>query len=296
MVGLDWRECLQQLRLTLAQRGESSIAGLSRAFRIADIDNNHCLSYEEFEQVLAKCGYFLGQHDLSRILKHFDTNRDRTISYDEFLVNLHGNMGDRRKLLVMKAYRVLDKSGDGVLTIDDLRGVYCARKHPKVLSGEITSDQALQIFLDSFEGSQGNRDKKVTLDEFVKYYQGISASIPYDDNYFCQMMEHVWGFNEDDAMPTDARTAAQRIEELEHCLREKIRQKTYGNETGACTLRRALKNFDLNGYGYLNATEFIKAMERFGFLGEAPILFDFHTTGSVGKLDYVKFATELFAA
>lgn len=294
MVGLDWRECLQQLRLTLAQRGESSIAGLGRAFRIADVDNNRALSYEEFELVLGKCGYFLGKYDLAKILAYFDKNRDRMISYDEFLEQLHGDMNERRKQLVFAAFRVLDKSGDGVLKIGDLAGVYSAAQHPKVMSGEITSDQALQVFLDSFEGRDGNRDRNVTLDEFVKYYQGISASIPYDDNYFCAMMENVWKIQEGNALPRDVRTSAQHLEELEQTLREKVRQKTHGNETGVTTLRRALKNFDLDECGCLTAQEFIKAVERFGFLEEAQVLFDHYTAASVGKLDYAKFAAQMF--
>ena len=33
-------------------------------------------------------------------------------------------MSDARKRVVAEAYKKLDKSGDGVVTIDDLRGVY----------------------------------------------------------------------------------------------------------------------------------------------------------------------------
>ena len=37
-------------------------------------------------------------------------------------------MSKNRKSLIAQAFRKLDKSGDGVVTVDDLRGVY----NPKV--------------------------------------------------------------------------------------------------------------------------------------------------------------------
>ena len=41
----------------------------------------------------------------------------------------------------------------------------------------MTKEEALLEFLNGFEGSEGNRDGKVTLDEWVKYYEEVSVSI-----------------------------------------------------------------------------------------------------------------------
>jgi hypothetical protein len=43
------------------------------------------------------------------------------------------------------------RNSDGRLTIDDLRGVYIATKHPKYLNGQWSEDQVLQHFLDCFD-------------------------------------------------------------------------------------------------------------------------------------------------
>lgn len=45
----------------------------------------------------------------------------------------------------------MDKTGDGVITIADLRGTYSARKHPQVISGEKTEDEVLSEFLRNFD-------------------------------------------------------------------------------------------------------------------------------------------------
>ena len=65
-------------------------------------------------------------------------------------------MVEKRKRLVMMAFQKLDKTGDGVITVEDLKGVYDVRQHPKFMSGEWTEDEVLLKFLDTFE-SDGDR-------------------------------------------------------------------------------------------------------------------------------------------
>jgi Ca2+-binding EF-hand superfamily protein len=40
----------------------------------------------------------------------------------------------------MKAFNKLDKNGNGWIDIDDIRGVYDAKKHPDVLQGKKSED------------------------------------------------------------------------------------------------------------------------------------------------------------
>lgn len=68
-------------------------------------------------------------------------------------------MSQNRKNLIYQAFKKLDKTGDGIITIDDLKGVYSADKHPKYLSGEWTKDQVFRQFLDSFDSH--DKDGKV---------------------------------------------------------------------------------------------------------------------------------------
>jgi len=56
-----------------------------------------------------------------------------------------------RKSVVMKAYKKLDKDGSGEITVEDLKGVYNASRHPDVLSKKKTEEDILTDFLDTFE-------------------------------------------------------------------------------------------------------------------------------------------------
>jgi calcyphosin len=63
-------------------------------------------------------------------------------------------MNSFRMTSVNKAFKKFDKSGDGNITIDDLKNVYDVTKHPKFLNGEWDENQVLTKFLNSFDSSQ----------------------------------------------------------------------------------------------------------------------------------------------
>lgn len=109
-------------------------------------------------------------------------------------------MSESRKNLVIQAFRKIDKSGDGVLQLEDVKGVYNASNHPDVKAGKKTEDEILGEFLSTFEthhsvmkGGVG-LDGNVTQEEFLEYYSNVSASID-DDRYFDLMMRNAWNFD-----------------------------------------------------------------------------------------------------
>ena len=74
--------------------------------------------------------------------------------------------------------------------------MYSAKTHPEVKSGKKTEDEILGEFLDTFEmhhslSGAGSRDKSVTMEEFMEYYNNVSASID-NDQYFELMMINAW--------------------------------------------------------------------------------------------------------
>ena len=60
-------------------------------------------------------------------------------------------MNNNRRSLIRQAFQKLDKTGDGIVTVEDLKGVYNVKKHKKYISGEWTEDQCLGEFLKSFD-------------------------------------------------------------------------------------------------------------------------------------------------
>ena len=58
------------------------------------------------------------------------------------------------------AFNKLDKTGDGIVTLDDLKGVYNTRSHPEFQNGTKTEKELLEGFLKKFE-KEGSVDGKV---------------------------------------------------------------------------------------------------------------------------------------
>lgn len=63
-------------------------------------------------------------------------------------------MSQAREAVIAAAFAKLDRSGDGVVTVDDLQGVYSGHAHPKVRSGQWTEEEVLRRFLDNFDSSE----------------------------------------------------------------------------------------------------------------------------------------------
>ena len=94
---------------------------------------------------------------------------------------------------------ILDKDGSGIIEFDEIKEVYRARNHPDVKAGKKTEDEVLLEFIETFEAAHnylnGNdADGKVTLEEFIEYYENVSMSID-DDAYFELMMTNAWNLD-----------------------------------------------------------------------------------------------------
>ena len=98
-------------------------------------------------------------------------------------------MNTNRLNFVKEAFSRMDRTGDGVITVDDMEKMYDPSFSPDVLSGKISKAEALAKFLDTFDTIE--KDGIVTFEEFCEYYQSISASID-DDSYFELMMRNAW--------------------------------------------------------------------------------------------------------
>ena len=80
-------------------------------------------------------------------------------------------MSASRKKVLMEAFNKMDSTGDGVLSLDDIRNTYCVDNHPKFKSGELTKDEILTQHLNRFE-KNGTRDGKVRSYDGLRSYRG----------------------------------------------------------------------------------------------------------------------------
>uniref|UniRef100_F7FW18 EF-hand domain-containing protein n=2 Tax=Monodelphis domestica TaxID=13616 RepID=F7FW18_MONDO len=182
-------EATEKLRAKCLERGASGIRGLARVFRRLDANRSGTLDADELRRGLEEMGLVLEAQEMEQICKRWDRHGNGTLDLEEFLRALRPPMSQARKDVIAAAFAKLDRSGDGVVTVDDLRGIYSGRDHPKFQSGEWTEDDVFQHFLDNFD--TGDKDGQVTAAEFLDYYSGVSASVDTDEE-FVAMMTSAW--------------------------------------------------------------------------------------------------------
>ncbi|XP_022665745.1 calcyphosin-like protein isoform X1 [Varroa jacobsoni] len=189
---LHVKDVLEKIRLLCLQRGASGILGLRRMFLRMDDNNSGDLSRDEFAKGLDDSGLReqLSDDEARELFDIFDSDHSGTLSFDEFLKRIRPPLNATRISVIEKAFKKMDKTGDGVVTYEDVKGTYNVKAHPDYQNGTKTEREILTKFLNVFEQG-GIQDGKVTWDEFLDYYSGVSASID-EDLYFDLMMRNAW--------------------------------------------------------------------------------------------------------
>ncbi|XP_023224202.1 calcyphosin-like protein [Centruroides vittatus] len=181
---------MEKLRAQCLERGAHGIKGFARIFRVMDDNRDRKLDREELQQGMEDYGMSLDAEEVEEIFTEFDQDETGTIYFEEFLKGLRPPMSDTRIDMINQAFDKMDASGEGLITISDLKNVYDPSYHPKFQSGDMSEDEVFQEFLNSFDVPD-DPDGTVTREDFLNYYSGVSASID-DDEYFVEMMKGSW--------------------------------------------------------------------------------------------------------
>ena len=182
-------QMIQDIKDTLKRRGAMAIRGIGRVFRILDDNRNRQLDANELMWGLKDFDIHLNEEQVQTLIKFFDRDNSGSVNFDEFLVALRGELTPSRIGYIRQAYNKLDINGDGQVTLDDIAQIYDVSKHPDVIDGKKTPEEAYREFMSLWDTQ--NADGIVTFDEFCQYYKDVSASIDTDE-YFGVMMTQAW--------------------------------------------------------------------------------------------------------
>jgi len=181
--------------LTKRAGGVSNLKSLGLQFKLLDSDNTSQLTRPELELGLDKFmrgfGVHLSRAEIDELFKLFDADHSGTISYDEFLRGIRGVMGPQRVELVKLAWTRLDTKGRGVVTLEDIALIYDVSGNPLVKAGKLSKVDAIRAFMSHWHLAEKKHTDDINLEDFIEYYDWISASIDRDD-YFELMIRNAW--------------------------------------------------------------------------------------------------------
>lgn len=192
--------------------------------------------------------------ELQALVKYYDANNDGGISYQEFMNGLREELSERRTKITEKAFCLLDRSGEGVISASDICDIYDVAKNPDYLNSRLTKQQILENFLSQFEGTRGNHDGQVTFAEWMDYYTDVSQSIASDE-FYVRMMESTW-----QCMEAEDPAAKQIVTKLLKDLHGLMQKHSKGGDPAIAT--KIFRDFDLNQNNALTIDEVTSMLSK----------------------------------
>ncbi|KAL5254460.1 hypothetical protein ACHWQZ_G014036 [Mnemiopsis leidyi] len=136
----------------------TQIKEFRKVFNAFDRDGNDSIGTEELGPVLSALGYSPSDSDIQKVLSRFDTDSSGDLSFEEYLA-LMAVWVEEDETQIIEAFKVFDKSGDGFVTITELKRALCR-------FGEKFSEEEADEF---FALIDVNKDGIINYEEFVKY-------------------------------------------------------------------------------------------------------------------------------
>ena len=178
--------------------GATSLISLMRLFKLNDLNNMKELELFEFSKSLHEFETELSEEEITNLFAYFDKDNTGFLNYINFINAIRGPMSQKRTLILKEAFKKLDIDKGGQIEISELKSQFNAKNDKDVKSGEKTEEEVYTEFVDTFQMNHDNRvgprNKRVTLDEFLDYYNFISMGID-DDNYFINLVQNSWKLN-----------------------------------------------------------------------------------------------------
>lgn len=113
-------DLINEIKAKILQRSSGGIKGIARIFKAMDDNGNRQLDIEDFRWGFIDYGFNLSVEEAQHLLNHFDRDGNGTVSYDEFLRTLKGELNESRKKWIRAAYDKLDVNKDGRVTLEDI--------------------------------------------------------------------------------------------------------------------------------------------------------------------------------
>ena len=178
--------------------GTTSLISLMRLFKLNDINNTKELELYEFSKSLHEFETELSEEEITNLFSYFDKDNTGLINYINFINAIRGPMNQKRVLIIKEAFKKLDIDKGGQVELAEIKMQFNAKNDKDVKSGEKTEEEVYTEFVDTFQMNHDNkvgpRNKRVTLEEFIDYYNYVSMGIE-DDNYFISLIQNSWKLN-----------------------------------------------------------------------------------------------------
>nr|XP_022291385.1 calcyphosin-2-like isoform X2 [Crassostrea virginica] len=179
-----------EVREKIRKRGIKTYTGLGRYYRERDERGDGVMYRFQLEKGLFTFHIDLDPELLDAIFEALDVDERGELDYSVYMREVLGQMNEYRKSKVRKAFKKLDSSKSGRVTVTDVRKYFNSKfRPPPQAAGVVPGVNPVQAFLEAVTAS--SRQENVSYVEFEEYYEGLSLAIEEDQD-FINILHNTW--------------------------------------------------------------------------------------------------------
>jgi Ca2+-binding EF-hand superfamily protein len=182
----------------IRELGTTCLITLLKQFKLNDENNSKELDVYAFSKALQEYETELSEEEITSLFNYFDKEKTGFVNYINFSNAIRGPMDKKRIDIVKEAFKKLDIDRSGQIELSEIKVQFNAKKDPDIKTGKKTEEEIYTEFIETFQMNHdirvGPRNKRITLDEFLDYYNYVSMGIE-DDSYFITMIQNSWNIN-----------------------------------------------------------------------------------------------------
>ena len=159
-------------------------------------DNDKIINLNSCYFILRKLNIGFKFYDLMELFKCIEKYTPDKIKTEKLLSLIRGDLNIKRKTVVKNVFEFNDKEKKGNIKLNEIKQLYNSKMHPDAYVGYKKESDVYKEFCYTFDIFCNFYEiyEYITLEQFIEYYKGISASI-IDDNYFDDVLNGVWNIN-----------------------------------------------------------------------------------------------------
>ncbi|KAL3661037.1 hypothetical protein V7S43_014053 [Phytophthora oleae] len=190
---VDLQLLLDSVCTSLRNQGLVAWVNVSLALEKAQSESGG-ITNGALKRLLNDCRVPISDVDARALIQRCNQNTedDGRVTADEIKNLIFGPLTGRKLEFVQSTFDALDRKGVGYLALPDVLAAHDAARHPAVMFGEQTVEQAAREFQTAFmTAARRTGAAFVSWAQWLTYFQCVAAQAPSDE-YFELLMKRVW--------------------------------------------------------------------------------------------------------